>query len=277
MNYRHSYHAGSFADVFKHIILVALTQAFLRKNTPFCYLDTHAGAGYYDLSAEAAQKNKEFETGINKIISQQNMPELIKDYVACVQKHPEKIKLFYPGSPYVVKQLLRPQDRMILSELHPEEFQSLKKIFGHDKQVSVHLQDGYQSLKAFLPPKERRGFVLIDPPYEQKDEFEKLTSTLSQTIKRWDTGVYAIWYPIKNRSAVNRFLQHIKEKISRPTLIAELSIYPEDMLLSLIGTGMLIINPPWQLDQKLKEILPWLWQSLSVNHQGQFKIETSII
>lgn len=268
MNYRHAYHAGNFADVFKHSIIVALTQSFLQKDSAFCYLDTHSGAGRYNLLSKAAQTNKEFKNGIEKILAQPNPPEFIKDFLYCVQKNPS----FYPGSPLFVKEFLRPQDRMILSELHSEEYFLLKKLLGSRKQVSVYCQDAYQSLKAYLPPKERRGFVLIDPPFEKQNEFESLTKALSQAIQRWETGVYAIWYPIKNRAVTERFLNTLHAKINRPLLVAELSIYAEDTVFQLNGCGMAIINPPWQFDKKLNKLIPWLWKTLSVNQQGRFRV-----
>lgn len=275
MNYRHAYHAGNFADVFKHIVLVALTKAFLRKDTAFCYLDTHAGVGYYDLAAEAAQKSKEYAGGVSKILAAPTPPALITDYLNCLKPH-KKVPAasFYPGSPFIVKHFLRPDDRMILSELHPEDYQQLKKVFSQDKQVAVHHLDGYQSLKAFLPPKQKRGFVLIDPPYEQTGEFEQLLKEIPAALNRWETGVYAIWYPIKNRTAEERFLRSLRDKINRPMLIAELSIYPENLAINLNGSGMVIINPPWQLEQELQAILPWLWQVLSVDKQGQYKLKS---
>jgi 23S rRNA (adenine2030-N6)-methyltransferase len=167
MNYRHIYHAGNFADVFKHVLLVALIRSLLQKDKAFCFLDTHAGIGRYDLQSTQAQKCKEFVGGIAKIMQQEKPPALIADYLNCVKKTnanaPDQLQ-FYPGSPDIVKQLMRPQDRMILTELHDEDYLTLRRAFPHDKQVGVHLQDGYQALKAFLPPPERRGLVLIDPP-----------------------------------------------------------------------------------------------------------------
>lgn len=274
MNYRHAYHAGSFADAFKHITLIALIKAFLRKESPFCYLETQAGTGSYDLTSKAALATKEFKTGVAKIRARSNPPELVQNYLQIIEKmnHGSDLKI-YPGSPYFVKQLLRPQDRMILSELHPDECQVLKRFFPHDKQVAIHCQDGYLSLKAFLPPKEKRGLVLIDPAYEKADEFEQLTKILPEAVKRWETGTFALWYPIKSRTATDRFLKTITEKISRPTLITELSVYPEDNAQQLNGSGMLIVNPPWQLDEELKNVLPWVWEALSVNKQGQYSIK----
>ena len=273
MNYRHIYHAGNFADVFKHITLIALAQSLLRKEAGFCYLDTHAGVGHYDLTSSYAQKNKEFESGIQKIFSEKNPPALITEYLNCIKElNPQDKLTIYPGSPYFVRCLLRPQDRMVLSELHEDDYLTLKKFFGRDKRVAIHHLNGYQGLKAFLPPKERRGLVLIDPPYEKPDEFTKLTSILPQAIEHWDTGVYALWYPIKERRATDRLIQKLKSKISRPTLTAELSIYPENIHTSLNGSGMMIVNPPWQLDKELNELLPWLWKRLSVEGQGRFSL-----
>lgn len=269
MNYRHAYHAGNFADAFKHIVLVALTQAFLQKPSAFCYLDTHAGTGCYDLFSEAAQVNKEYVLGIQKIITAENQPELIKTYLQCVWKlNPDRQLRYYPGSPFFVKNFLREQDRMVLSELHPEEYAQLKTFFSKEKNIAVHKQDAYQSLKAFLPPKERRGFVLMDPPYEQADEIKRLNQFIPEMVKHWETGTYVIWYPIKNRR------EELKTPtLSKPCLKLELSIYPENTPQHLNGSGMLIINPPWKLAETMGEVLPWLWKVLSMNQQGKFDIQ----
>lgn len=264
MNYRHLYHAGNFADVFKHVVLVMLAQAFIRKENAFCYIDTHAGAGSYDLSAKAAQTKKEFETGISKIITQPEPPKIVRDYLDIIYKFNKDNTLhYYPGSPCFVKHFLRPQDRMVLNELHPEEYQLLKNFFSQDKQAAIHSQDAYQSLKALLPPKEKRGFVLIDPPYEKADEFSLLTKILPETIQRWETGTYVLWYPIKNRHSTNRFLSSLKEKIKRPAITIELCIYPDDNAQQLNGSGLFIVNPPWHLTDEVAEILPWLRKTLS--------------
>jgi 23S rRNA (adenine2030-N6)-methyltransferase len=265
MNYRHAYHAGNFADAFKHIVLTALTKSFLNKDSAFCYLDTHAGTGRYDLTSQAAQTTQEFQLGIQKLFTAPNPPKLVQDYLACVKSLnlPPNLKT-YPGSPYFVNYFLRPQDRMVLSELHPEDFQLLRKNFSKATNISIHKQDGYQTLKASLPPKERRGLVLIDPPYENPDEFRQLTKTLPELIKRWETGVFAIWYPIKLRSSADLFLKKLQSNITRPTLISELSIYPEDTPRNLNGSGMFIINPPWKLQEEIEAILPWLKSTLQI-------------
>jgi 23S rRNA (adenine2030-N6)-methyltransferase len=273
MNYRHIFHAGNFADVFKHIILIAIVKSLLKKDTPFCYLDTHSGIGRYDLLSDSAQKTKEFEDGIGKVFSRTNAPSLIQEYVQCIKNMNQQDSLqFYPGSPCLVRSFLRPADRMILSELHPDDYRQLKHLFAGDKQVAIHHQDGYQSMKAFLPPKEKRGLVLIDPAYEKSDELSSLPKQLASILQQWETGIYAVWYPIKNRAAVERFHANLKQKISRPLLTAELSIYPEDVPLELSGCGMAIINPPWQLDKELETLLPWLLKVLSKDPAGKYKI-----
>jgi 23S rRNA (adenine2030-N6)-methyltransferase len=271
MNYRHIYHAGSFADAFKHIVLIALTQSFLRKQSPFCFLDIHAGLGIYDLTAAAALKTNEANTGIRKIITAPNPPQLIKDYLACLaefNENPVDIR-YYPGSPMFVRQFIRPHDRMVLTELHDETWQELKNNFHHDRRVAVHHQDGYQALKAFLPPKERRGLILIDPPYEKPDELTTATKTLAQTLPRFETGVYALWYPIKDKRSLVRFHQSLKSKINKPVLIAELCTHPEDIATELNGCGIAIVNPPFQTYETLKAVLPWLWNTLSPAKQGR--------
>lgn len=279
MNYSHSYHAGNFADVFKHIILVSLIKSLLRKENPFCYIDTHSGPGRYDLFAEAAQKSKEYEYGISRISHIKNPPELIKEYLGYIQKinsHLTKSAIsslrYYPGSPSIARHFLRAHDRMILSELHPKEYQLLKNYFANDTHVNTHLLDGYQGLKAFLPPKERRGLILIDPPYERPNELSHLVSVLPLALKRFATGIYAVWYPIKDRPPIEHFHRSLKENIQRPMMVIELSIYPEISPQHLNGCGMLIINSPWQLDTQIKEYLPWLWKALSIHGHGGHRV-----
>jgi 23S rRNA (adenine2030-N6)-methyltransferase len=274
MNYRHAYHAGNFADVFKHLVILALTEAMLRKDKAFCYLDTHAGAGIYDLRAAAPQKSQEYEAGVAKLLAQPNPPALVKKYLEVIAKlnnGANEIKL-YPGSPYFVKNLLRKQDRMLLTELHEEEYDLLKKSFPHYKQIGIHHLDGYQALKAFLPPPERRGFVLIDPPYEQPDELMQLVTTLTTACKRWETGIFAVWYPIKESRSIDRFHDALRQRVDRPMLAVELSIYPAALTTHLNGCGMVIINPPYQLDSEINTFLPWLWEALSPAKHGRYDI-----
>jgi 23S rRNA (adenine2030-N6)-methyltransferase len=276
MNYRHSYHAGSYTDVVKHVILTTLMTYISRKDSPLCYIDTHAGIGYYDLFSYAANKTKEYEGGIEKIIQQENPPALIKRYLDCVHKINNQLTgsafaslRYYPGSPMIARYLARPHDRIIACELQPQDYQSLRSAFAGDKLVAVHHMDGFLSLKALLPPPERRGLVLIDPPYENPDEFTRIAHSLPIALKRWSSGIYAIWYPIKEVGAVKRFYRTLKDTLSVPILSIELTIYP-DLPNHLNGCGMAIINPPWLFEEGINEILPWLWNALTINQQGLF-------
>lgn len=262
MNYRHIYHAGNFADIFKHSLLTLLIQNLLLKEKPFCYLDTHAGIGLYDLQSVAAQKTREYESGIVRLLRGKNHPKTLNIYFDIVKK----LNSFhiYPGSPYIVRQLVRACDRLILLELHKEDIIILKQQFFNDKQVAVHYYDGYHGLKAFLPPKERRGLVLIDPPFENRDEFERIISSLKIGLSRWPTGIYAIWYPIKDRLAINKFKHDLRTLNTKSILINEIIVSKENNLSNLfIGCGMVIINPPWQIAIKINEVITWLQGILS--------------
>ncbi len=276
MNYRHSYHAGSFTDVVKHIILTTLLTTLARKDAAYCYIDTHAGAGYYDLLSEFASKNKEYEGGIEKIIQKENPPPLVRLFLDCVHKINNQLTeskfsslRYYPGSPMIARYLARAHDRIVACELQPQEYQALRSAFAGDKQVAVHHMDGFLGLKAFLPPRERRGLVLIDPPYENPDEFTRIVHSLPIALKRWETGIYAIWYPIKEKILVERFYDTIKKNILQPTYVIEFTIFP-DLPTHLNGCGMAIINPPWQFDEAINGLLPWVWNALTINHQGAY-------
>jgi 23S rRNA (adenine2030-N6)-methyltransferase len=281
MNYLHSYHAGNFCDVVKHICLIALIESLMQKQTPICYIDTHAGAGVYDLFSEFSEKTKEYENGIEKIIQHSNPPDLVKKYIQIIHILNNKLThskisslRYYPGSPQIVREMMRPHDRIIASELHPNEYQSLKNNFLGDTQVAIHHMDGFLGLKAFLPPKERRGVVLIDPPYEDPDEFMHIARLLPIALKRFETGVYAIWYPVKEQSHVEKFYETVKKSVNNPVFTIELTIYP-DIPQHLNGCGMAIINPPWKFDEVMKNTLPWVWKALSINGQG--KLETGFL
>ncbi|EKD70411.1 MAG: Protein containing DUF519 [uncultured bacterium] len=280
MNYKHIYHAGNFADVFKHVVMINIIELLSRKEMPFCYIDTHAGKGYYDLFSDHAKKTNEYQNGIEKIIQTSNPPNTVKHYLACVHAINNKLSeakyaslRYYPGSPMIARYFFRAQDKMIACELHPEEYQSLKTTFAGDKQVAVHHMDGFLGLKAFLPPKERRGFILIDPPYENPEEFTRIAHSLPIALKRFESGTYAIWYPIKEKSQIERFYRVLRENINQPILAIELTIFP-DLPNHLNGSGMIVINPPWQLDQSINDFLPWLWNALTINHQGAFNART---
>lgn len=257
MNYRHAFHAGNFADVFKHLVLIAILDHLTRKETPLCYIDIHAGRGRYYLEGKEAQATQEHQEGIvqwmNKEYDFANTPIFQRYRDIVLGAHFPK---YYPGSPMIARQVLRQQDRLVLAELHPEEFHTLNTLFKHDRQTKVCCQDGYAALKAFLPPKERRGLILIDPPYEKTDEWERILMGLKMATKKFETGVYAVWYPITstNQTIVNEFLKSLNDQYEK-ILISEYLKYPKDSPVGLIGCGMSIINPPWQLDKSLQEII----------------------
>ncbi|MFZ1639957.1 MAG: 23S rRNA (adenine(2030)-N(6))-methyltransferase RlmJ [Candidatus Contendobacter sp.] len=274
LSYRHAFHAGNFADVFKHVLLVQLIRALQRKDKPFCVLDTHAGAGRYDLNSPPAQKNREFAGGIGRLWDQSGLSPELNDYVAQVRaSNPDGRLRDYPGSPRLARDLLRTGDRLILTDLHPAEHAALKAEFAGDRQVAVHHADGYAALKALLPPPERRGLVLLDPAYELKDEFDRLIEAVQLIHRRWAGGVIALWYPILDRAPSLRWQRTLQTLEIPAMLCVELGLYPYDAPLGLHGNGMILINPPWTLDGTLARLLPELLQRLRVGDHGQTRLE----
>lgn len=275
MNYRHAYHAGNFADVFKHVMWMLLIERLHSKDKPFTLLDTHAGIGMYDLSSEAADKTQEYRNGILRLLEKPALNADLARFRRLILKLSEsegRSLTRYPGSPYIARSLLREQDRLQLVELHPADNQVLENEFLGDKQVHVHHMDAYQALKALLPPTPRRGMVLIDPPFEAANEFERLIEGIRQAQKRWATGCFAIWYPIKSRTPINKFLHQLSQLHTAPVLNLELLIRPLDDE-HLHGNGMAIINPPWQLDQHAKPALQQLAGILGEESQGSYKLQ----
>jgi 23S rRNA (adenine2030-N6)-methyltransferase len=265
MNYRHGYHAGNFADVLKHTVLVELLRLLTAKDKKLFVLDTHAGAGGYDLSAGLAARTREAEAGIGRLtaMSRAVVPAAVTRYVAAVAAYDRKfgrshLLRHYPGSPRLVRAILRPGDRFIACELHPQEALALKREFAGDRAVEVRQADGWHVLKALLPPVERRGLVLVDPPFEKPDEFARLTRGLKQALRRFATGCYAVWYPIKDEAAVEAFLSSLA---GLKALALELRLNAAaDAKLS--ACGMAVINPPWTFEESMAEALPWLGTAL---------------
>jgi 23S rRNA (adenine2030-N6)-methyltransferase len=260
MNYRHAYHAGNFADVHKHAALTLLMAHLRRKDTPFHVLDTHAGIGRYDLESVEAGKTREWEGGIGRIIARNDA--VLRDYLDLVRGENRLLELrHYPGSPLILRKLLRPIDRMTLVELHPEDAASLRALFRRDRQVAIREEDAYQALKASLPPKERRGLVLIDPPYEERDEMRSLARGLAEALRRFPTGNYAIWYPIKSPAEVAKLKAELAN-LGRPCLASELMLFECDDESRLNGSGLALVNPPWQLDGLLAALTNCLHEAL---------------
>lgn len=274
LSYRHAFHAGNFADVFKHVLLIQLIRALQRKDKPFRVFDTHAGAGRYDLQAAPARKNREYQDGIGRLWHQPELGPELSDYQKQVRAlNPDGELRRYPGSPRLIRNLLRPGDRLTLTELHPGDYPVLKAEFAGDRQVAVQHADGYACLKAFLPPLERRGLVFIDPAFELRDEFDRLVKVVQTMHQRWATGIAAIWYPILDRGPRLRFQRNLQELGIPAILCAELGLYPYSQPVGLHGCGMIIINPPWRLDEILSRLLPELLAVLQAGEPGQTRLE----
>ena len=268
MNYRHAFHAGNHADVLKHVVLLALLDALKRKDTPFFVLDTHAGRGQYLLQGEHADKTGEARGGIFRLLVLHGLPALVQNYLRRVQAdNPVGALVNYPGSPLIAAQVMREQDRLVACELQPDEARALSALFKSDPRVGVQVRDGYTAIKAMLPPKEKRGLVLIDPPYEaQEAEFTTILAALKEALARWPTGIYALWYPIKQGRTLLPFLRKVANLPCKSVLSAELLVRPDDSPLRLNGSGMLIVNPPYQLDSELAPALPVLARLLGDRH-----------
>lgn len=274
MNYRHIYHAGNFADVVKHVTLIALLEALQRKDKPFCYLDTHAGIGSYRLDSEAAGKTQEFRGGIARVLKASSLSGLLARYVDLVALfNDSEAMTIYPGSPALALSLLREQDRAVLNELHAVDAAALKALFRADPRVAVHRSDGYHALKAFVPPRERRGLVLIDPPFEQPGEFQRMVEGLCDAYARWPGGVYALWYPLKDRREVQRFHRGLEKSGIRRQLLIEFRLRNERPDGGLAGTGMIVVNPPWQLEEALRPALQQLQSLLGEDAPAQLRLE----
>lgn len=277
MNYRHAYHAGNFADVVKHVVLVRLLDYLKQKDKAFRVIDTHAGIGRYDLSSVEAQKTGEWQGGIGRLIDAAAggpAAALLAPYLDAVRSlNPEGGVEKYPGSPLIARHLMRKQDRLSAIELHPKDVARLKTLFAGDFQTRVIELDGWLALGAHLPPKEKRGLVLIDPPFEEEGEFERLVDGLHRAHKRWPGGIYALWYPIKDRKAVIAFRKALKQSGIPKLLDIEFEIRPASREPSLDGSGMLVVNPPFTLEGELRTVLPALHKLLVVEKPAHWSLE----
>lgn len=275
LGYQHCYHAGNFADVVKHVVLTALMQAMQRKDTPMYIQDTHAGRGLYRLDSKESQQAREFENGIGRINSETQTPAAVHRYLDIVHSFNAGNSLNrYPGSPAIIRSMLRDDDRLILTELHPAEYPALAELFENDRRIKVHKQDAYQGLKSFLPPTQRRGLVLIDPPYERKDEYDRVVEGLKLASRRWGHGVYAIWYPVMSISLQKQFLDSLKQTGIRKMLHAGFMIEPFSRIgKKFVGCGVVLVNAPWQLDTELDQCLSWLGKKLAIGTAARYTID----
>ena len=259
MNYRHAFHAGNFADVVKHAVMALLIERLKAKETPFRIIDTHAGAGVYDLSGEAASRTGEWQRGIGRLyggVADDALAGLLAPYLGAVRAANDGGPLrFYPGSPWIARHLLRRQDRLTAVELHPDDAAALAARFAGDRQVRTIALDGWLALGSFVPPKERRGLVLVDPPFEERDELERLVDGFREAHRRWPTGIYLLWYPVKDLYGIDRFRARLAASGIRRLLRAELMVRDRSTPDSFNGTGLLIANPPWRFDDQLGTLL----------------------
>lgn len=262
MNYRHAFHAGNFADCLKHALLVWLLDALCRKPAPFFVLDTHAGVGRYDLNDTPAARTGEWRNGISRLLD--DPPEALRRYAGLVRDLG-----LYPGSPALIRALLRPDDTLACCELHPEDAVALRRLFARDRQVAVHQRDGYEALGALLPPSQKRGLVLIDPPFEDPGEFASLTAGLAKGHGRFRGGVFAAWYPVKHRAPVRAFHDALRATGIRDIVAAELLLREPLDPARLNGCGLLVINPPFRFEAEAPAILDALLLRLGNREPGE--------
>lgn len=273
--YRHIDHAGNFADVVKHVVLVVLLDALTRRSTPVYFHDSHAGAGLYVLDSRETGHKREYESGIGRLWHNSNTPQPVKQYLEIVRQYnkDQREVRVYPGSPAIIQTLMREQDRLLLTELHKQEHEALLQQFRDDKRIQVHNQDAYLGLKAFLPPLESRGLVLIDPPYERQEEYQQVIAALADCHRCWSDGVYAVWYPILTRDLQARFLDACRDTGIRKVLNAEFYLAPTGDGRHMAGCGVLLVNPPWQIEISLSECL--LWLGIPLRREGNTRSKLS--
>lgn len=275
MNYAHEFHAGGFADVHKHSVLCRVLAHLRNKDAAFRVIDTHAGSGLYDLAGTAAERSAEWRGGIARLIDAP-LPgaaaALLAPYLDAVRALNKPGKLVaYPGSPLIARSMMRPQDRLLACELHPDAAAALSRNLHGDAWAKALRIDGWTALAAYVPPKERRGLVLIDPPFEENADFARLSAALSATRRKWATGIYLIWYPIKTRAEPDRLARRLR-RLSLPKILrCELTVNQAGDRLS--GSGLIVINPPWRLGQELSVLLPALASCLGRDGQGRFRLD----
>lgn len=274
LSYQHGYHAGNFADVLKHSISVQILTYLIQKPKPLFYLDTHAGCGAFQLTAIQAQKNKEYENGIGQLwhTPETNQSHLIRDYLKWIQAFNHSSSLsHYPGSPWLAQQILRDQDRLALYELHPQEYALLHKNLSQDVRIKCHPSDGFQACLSQLPPKEKRGYILMDPPYEVKQDYQTVVEVLKKAHRKFAQGTYALWYPVVERFRIDQLEHALISSGIRNIQLFEMGI-DSDHAKGMTGSGIIVINPPWTLFNTLQTGLPGLAKILSPE-KGYSRVE----
>lgn len=264
LSYLHGYHAGNHADVLKHTVLVALLEHLARKQAPFSYIDTHAGAGLYDLRDREARRHREFDSGIGRLWERDDLPPVVERHRRIVRACNETdgpLRL-YPGSPRIARELLRPDDPMDLFEMHPAEARRLERAMEGRARTRVRPDDGFTGCIGLLPPPSRRGLVLMDPPYEVKADFDSVVKTLKDAHRRFATGTFAIWYPVTTRARVDRLCRQVRNSGVRDVHRHELCVAPDSEDFGMTGSGMLVVRPAYTLRAELAAALPFLTRVL---------------
>ena len=274
LSYPHGFHAGNFADVLKHTVLVHILEHMKLKDKPVRIIDTHAGAGVYKLNSTQAQKNREFDTGIGRLWPLTQVPAAVQQYLENVRECNEKRQLqLYPGSPLLMQKLMRAQDRLFLHELHPSDFQFLRDCMRDIRNVKVINEDGFAGLQALLPPPDKRALVLIDPSYEVKSDYQHVIKQVIQAHKRFATGTFAIWYPVVLRQRIDEMETALQKSGIKNIQLIELGLQPDNPEHGMTSSGMIVINPPWTLWSAMEEALPWLVDQLGKNDEGFYRLE----
>lgn len=279
LSYRHAFHAGNHADVLKHFILVQLLQYLGQKDKPYWYIDTHAGAGLYALDTGYATQNAEYKGGIARLWGRNDLPAPLLEYVELVRGFNADNKLkAYPGSPMLASRILRRDDRMRLFELHPSDSRHLLECFADaGRQVKIEVGDGFAGLKALLPPPPRRALILLDPPYEDKQDYRRVVASLEDALRRFATGCYAVWYPLLQRQESEEIADKLKCLPPKDWLHVALTVSsPSPDGFGMHGSGMFIVNPPWTLKATLQAIMPVLADLLASDGEGRFLLETTL-
>lgn len=277
MNYRHAFHAGSFADVFKHAVLCRLLDYLRQKPAAFRVIDTHAGAGLYDLTSPEASRGGEWHDGIERLMQARlsdDVAALLSPYLEAIRalNEPGKLKV-YPGSPALIRAGLRPQDRLIACELEPQAEAALESNMRRDPRIKTLAIDGWTALSAYVPPKERRGLIVTDPPFEQDSDFPRLAQALAAAHRKWPTGLYLLWYPIKGRTQPDALAKRLRRLAIPKILRAELTVSPLSDPSRLNGSGLIVVNPPWTLAAELAVLLPALAGILGREGRGRFTLD----
>ena len=274
LSYRHGFHAGNFADVLKHTVLIHTLDYMMQKEKALRIIDTHAGAGVYKLSGAQAQKNREFENGVGRLWPKADVPAAIANYLEAVRKANERGQLqIYPGSPLFMQTYMREHDRLFLHELHPSDFQFLRDCMRDDKRIKVMNEDGFAGLQALLPPPDRRALVLLDPSYEVKNDYQHLVKQVIQAHKRFATGTFLIWYPVVLRQRIDEMELALQKSGIKNIQLMELGLQADNPEFGMTSSGMIVINPPWTLWSAMEDTLPWLADELGENGQGFYRLE----